>query len=62
MISISLIHCCEKVCTHMDTWRIGKNSMKISLLSEKRDIYSYLNMQDITDTDYAHKQFVKILK
>ena len=52
MISICLIYCCEKVYTHM----------KISLLSEKRDIYSHLNMQDITDTDYAHKQFVKILK
>ena len=23
-------------------------------LSEKEDIYSHLNMEDVTDTDYAH--------
>ena len=33
-------------------------------LLKKEDIYSHLNMEDITDTDYAHTKndFVKILK
>ena len=34
-------------------------------LPEKEDFYSHLNMEDVTDADYAHakkKEFVKILK
>ena len=33
-------------------------------LHEKEDFYSHINMEDITDADYAHtqKEFVKILK
>ena len=27
-------------------------------LSEKEDIYSHLNMEDVTDTDYAHAKRV----
>ena len=29
-------------------------------LSEKEDIYSHLNMEDVTDTDYAHAKRVCI--
>ena len=32
---------------------IGKNSMKHCYL-KKKDFYSHLNMEDITDADYAH--------
>ena len=53
MISISLFHCCEKVSTHMNIWMIGRNS-----LPEKEDFYSHLNMEDITDADYAHAKRV----
>ena len=32
-------------------------------LPEKEDFYSHLNMEDITDADYAHaKRVVKVLK
>ena len=33
-------------------------------LPQKEDFYSHLNMEDITDVDYAHiqKEFVKIFK
>ena len=33
---------------------IGKNSMKFYYLKKKKDFYSHLNMEDITDADYAH--------
>ena len=45
--------------THMNTWMIGKNSMK----HHEDDFYSDLNMEGITDADYKHtKEFAKILK
>ena len=40
MISISLFYCCEK--------------FNETLLPEKEDFYSHLNMEDITDADYMH--------
>ena len=33
-----------------------------TLLAEKEDFYSHLNMEDITDADYMHRKFVKIFK
>ena len=43
----------------MDDW---ENSNE-TLLPKKEDFYSNLNMEDITETDYAHKkELVKILK
>ena len=40
---------------------IGKNSMKYHYL--KKDFYSHLNMEDITDVDYAEaKRVCEILK
>ena len=36
---------------------IGKNSMKFYCL-KKEDFYSHLNMEDITDADYAHAKRV----
>ena len=47
----------------MNIWIIGKNSMKHHYL-KKEGFYSHLNMEDITDTDYAYAKRVqaKILK
>ena len=44
---------------YMDAWeKINEN-----LLAEKESFYSHLNMENITDADYAHKKdFAKILK
>ena len=38
----------------MDNW----NKFIEVLLPEKQDFYSYLNMEDITDSDYAHAKKV----
>ena len=38
--------------THTNIGLIEKNSTKKSL-KEKEDIYSYLNIEDITDADYT---------
>ena len=38
----------------MDDWK----KFNEKLLSEKEDFYSHLNMEDITDTDYAHAKKV----
>ena len=44
---------------YMDDW---ENSNE-TLLPKKQDYYSNLNMEDITETDYAYKkELVKILK
>ena len=41
---------------YMDDWEIFNESS----LPEKEDFYSHLNMEDITDVDYAHgKRFCK---
>ena len=41
---------------------IGKNSMKCHYL-KRADFYSHLNVENITDADFAHaKKIVKILK
>ena len=42
----------------MNTWMIGKNSMKLFPLSEKDYFYSHLNMEDITDLEYTHAKRV----
>ena len=37
---------------HVDIWMIGKNLMKLYYLQKKKkkkDFYSHLNMEDITD-------------
>ena len=51
MVSISLFYFCEKVYEwkSMDDW--GK--FNETSLPEKEDLYSHLNMEDITDIDYA---------
>ena len=38
----------------MDDWE----KLSETSLSEKEDFYSYLNMEDITDADYAHAKTV----
>ena len=38
----------------MDDWE----KFNKTFLSEKEDFYSHLNMEDITDTDYAHAKKV----
>ena len=40
----------------MNIWMTGKNFREISLL--KKDFYSHLNMEDITDADYVHAKRV----
>ena len=57
MITISLFYCCKKVFILINLWMIGKNSMKLYHL-EKKIFYSHLNMEDITDNDYAHAKRV----
>ena len=42
----------------MNIWMIGKNSMKHHYLKKKISIVTDLNMEDITDADYAHAQRV----
>ena len=43
----------------MDDWEKCNETS----LPEKKDFYSHLNMEDITDADYAQqKEFVKILQ
>ena len=39
---------------YMDDWEIFNESS----LPEKEDFYSHLNMEDITDADYAHTKEV----
>ena len=38
----------------MDNWE----KFNETLLHEKEDFYSHLNMEDITDTDYTHAERV----
>ena len=58
MISISLFYCCEKVFTHtnkfMDDW---EKFNEISLPGNE-DFHNNLNMEDITNADYAHAKRV----
>ena len=53
MITIILSYFCEKVFTLMNILMIGKISMK-----HQKDFYNRLNMEDITDADYAYKKKV----
>ena len=39
----------------MDNWE----KFNEILLPEKEDLYSHLNMEDITDADYAHSKRVR---
>ena len=41
----------------MDDWE----KFNETLLPEKQDFYSHLNMEDITDADYAHVKSDKLL-
>ena len=44
---------------YIDNWE----KFEETLLLEKEDFYSHLNMEDITDADYTHgKEFAKVLK
>ena len=55
MVTISLFYCCEKVFILMNTWMIAENSMKRHYLKKKKKyVYSHLNIEYITDKDYAH--------
>ena len=38
----------------MDDWE----ELNETLLPEKEDLYSHLNMEDITEADYAHSKSV----
>ena len=41
-------------CEYMDSWK----KLDETALSPKQDFYSYLNLEDISDEDYAHAQKV----
>ena len=46
----------------MNVWMIGESSMKHQT-TKNEDFYSHLNMEDITDADYAQaKEFAKIFR
>ena len=53
-MTINLSYCCKKVLTLMNIW---ENFNEPSLL-EKQYFYSHLNMEDISDPDYAHAKRV----
>ena len=53
MITISLSCFYENVFILPNIWMIAKNSMKHHYL-KKEDFSSHLNMDYITDADYAH--------
>ena len=59
---VSLFYKCKRYLSYeyMDDWQ----KFNEKLLPEKEDFYSHLNMEDVTDVDYAHakrvsKDFVK---
>ena len=57
--NINLFCCCEKLLTYMNTWMIGKTSLKRYYLKQKRS-YNHLNIEDITGADHMHvKRFWK---
>ena len=57
--NINLFCCCEKLLTYMNTWMIGKTSLKRYYLKQKR-FYNHLNIEDITGADHMHvKRFWK---
>ena len=43
---------------YMDYWEKFNETM----LPVKEDFYNHLNMEDITDPNYAQKEFLKIFK
>ena len=49
----TLFYCCKNVFILINIWIIGKNSVEHYYL-KKKDFYSPLNMEDITDADNAH--------
>ena len=53
MITINLLYCCEKAFILMNIWMIAKK-FNDTLEETLEDFYSYLNMENITDADYAH--------
>ena len=63
MTSTSLFYCCDRCLliygwlnTWMNTWMVRKNLTKHHFLKKKKDFYSHLNMEDITDADYTPRQ------
>ena len=57
MTSIILFSYCKKVFTHTNELMIGKYSIKRHNLS-KKIFFNYLNMEDITNSDYIHAKSV----
>ena len=59
MISIHLYFVLAKRClfTWIHRW-LGKIPFHETLLSEKEDFYSHLNMEDIADADYMYAKWV----
>ena len=57
MITISLFYYYKKVFILLSIWMIGKNLVKYHYQRNKI-FYSQLNMESITDADYAHAKRV----
>ena len=51
MISISIFCCYENVFIHMNTW-VNWGKCNDTLLPEKEDCYSHLNVEHFTDEGY----------
>ena len=63
MITIGLFYCCKKVFIVVGDWEVFNETP----LPKKENLYSHLNMEDITDADDAQakrasKGFEKKLK
>ena len=53
---MSLFYCCEKVFILISIWMMEK--INTTSLPGEKIFYSHLNMEDITDADYAHAKRV----
>ena len=56
MISINLFFCCRKVFTLINKYRNGLEKFSEISLNENDDFYNLLNMEDITNADYTHRE------
>ena len=61
MTRISLFCCWEMLLVLMNICMDDWEKSNETSLPEKQDFYSHLNMEDITDADYAHVKSDKLL-
>ena len=61
MTRISLFCCWEMLLVLMNICMDDLEKSNETSLPEKQDFYSHLNMEDITDADYAHVKSDELL-